>query len=139
MHKSVRAIIEKDGGIILIHRVKPNDDGTYRDYYVVPGGKMEEGENEEQTVTREVIEELGITIKPQEKILEYHSDYDNSIQTFYLCNFIDGTIGTGTGPEMTDKVNYKGTYEPLIVKFNDIKNINLVPEQIKKLLIDKYI
>ena len=69
MHKSVRAIIEKDGGIILIHRVKPNDDGTYKDYYVVPGGKMEEGETEEETVVREVVEELGIKINPEEKIL----------------------------------------------------------------------
>ena len=29
MHKSVRGIIKKDGGIILIHRIKPKDDGTY--------------------------------------------------------------------------------------------------------------
>ena len=60
MHKSVRGIIKKDNGIILIHRLKPRDDGSIRDYYVVPGGKMEQGETEEDTVKREVFEELGI-------------------------------------------------------------------------------
>lgn len=131
MHKSVRGIIKKDGGIILIHRTKPREDGTIRDYYVVPGGKMEQGETEEETVIREIYEELGINVKTQNKILEYNSDYDDSIQIFYNCEYIDGVLGTGNGPEMTDKNKYKGTYEFVIIKECEIKNINLVPEEIK--------
>lgn len=136
MHKSVRGIIKKDGGIILIHRIKQREDGTYREYYVVPGGKMETGESEEQTVEREVFEELGIKVKPEKKIIEYESDYDNSIQIFYLCKYIDGQVGTGKGPEFTDTSNYKGVYEPVIVKLEEIENINLVPEEIKNILLN---
>lgn len=132
MHKSVRGIIEKDDGIILIHRIKQKEDGTYREYYVVPGGKMEEGENEEQTVVREVDEELGIKIEPKKRIMEYYSDYDDSIQIFYLCQYVDGIVGTGEGPEMTD-TSYNGLFEPIIVKKEEIKNINLVPEKIKEI------
>lgn len=134
MHKSVRGIIKKDNGIILIHRLKPRDDGSIRDYYVVPGGKMEQGETEEETVKREVFEELGITVETERKLLEYNSDYDDSVQIFYLCRYKDGIIGTGNGPEMTNKEEYKGSFEPQIVDWNDISKINLVPEEIKTFL-----
>lgn len=134
MHKSVRGIIKKDNGIILIHRLKPREDGTIRDYYVVPGGKMEQGESEEETVKREVFEELGITVETERKLLEYNSDYDDSIQIFYLCKYIDGVVGTGNGPEMTNKSEYKGSFNPEILKLEEIPNINLVPEEIKTFL-----
>lgn len=134
MHKSVRGIIKKDNGIILIHRLKPREDGTIRDYYVVPGGKMEQGETEEETVKREIFEELGITVEPERKLLEYNSDYDDSIQIFYVCKYLDGIVGTGNGPEMTNKSEYKGTFNPTIVKLEEISNINLVPEEIKTFL-----
>lgn len=134
MHKSVRGIIKKDNGIILIHRLKPREDGTIRDYYVVPGGKMEQGESEEETVKREVFEELGITVETERKLLEYNSGYDDSIQIFYLCKYIDGVVGTGNGPEMTNKSEYKGSFNPEILKLEEIPNINLVPEEIKTFL-----
>ncbi|MBQ7409806.1 MAG: NUDIX domain-containing protein [Clostridia bacterium] len=134
MHKSVRGIIKKDNGIVLIHRLKPREDGTIRDYYVVPGGKMEQGESEEETVKREVYEELGITVELERKLLEYNSDYDDSIQIFYLCKYLDGVVGTGNGPEMTNKSEYKGSFNPEIVKLEEIPNINLVPEEIKTFL-----
>lgn len=136
LHKSVRAIIKKDEGIVLIHRIKKKEDGTYREYYVIPGGKMEDGETEKQTAIREVFEELGIKIEPEKKIIEYNSDYDDSIQIFYLCKYVEGTIGTGKGPEITDKSTYEGIFEPVIIKFDEIKNINLVPEEIKNMLVN---
>lgn len=135
MHKSVRAIIEKDGKIMLIHRVKQREDGTYREYYVIPGGKMELGETETQTAEREVLEELGVKIKPERRVLEYYSDYDDSIQVFWRCKYIEGEFGTGNGPEITNKSEYKGVFEPIMINKEEIKNINLVPEEIKKVFI----
>ncbi len=131
MHKSVRGIIKKDNGIILIHRIKPREDGTPREYYVVPGGKMETGESEIDTVVREVYEETGINIEPEKKFFEYNSEYDDSIQVFYVCKYISGTLGSGNGPEI---INPVGVFEPVIVEKEQIKNINLVPEEIKKIL-----
>ena len=103
MHYSVRGIINIEDGIVLIHRIKKRNDGSFREYYVVPGGKMEQDETQEQTVVREIKEELGIEVKPVKKILEYYSEYDDSIQCFYECEYINGDIGTGNGPEMHRK------------------------------------
>ena len=139
MHISVRGIIEKDDGIILIHRIKPREDGTLRDYYVVPGGKQEKGESNLETLNREIKEELGITVDVKEKLIEYDDQaYNDSIQIFYICIHKDGIIGTGNGPEMTNKSEYKGIFEPLVVKYEEIKNVNLVPEAIRDLLVERY-
>lgn len=135
MHKSVRGIIKYKDGIILIHRVKKQDNGNIRDYYVVPGGKMEKEESENQTVIREVYEELGIDIQPIKKLLEVNSEYDDSIQIFYLCDFISGVLGTGDGPEFHNIDEYKGKFEIEIVGQDKIKNVNLVPEEIKDFIV----
>lgn len=134
MHTSVRGIIKTHNGIILIHRIKRKEDGKIRDYYVVPGGKMEEGETEEQTVKREIFEEVGIKVKPIKLLLEYNSDYDDSIQKFYECEYLEGKIGTGTGPEYYSS-EYTGYIMPELIKIDEIRNINLVPEEIKDLII----
>lgn len=134
MHTSIRGIIKKNDGIILIHRIKHKDDGTAREYYVVPGGKMEPNETEEETIIREIYEEVGIMIKPVKKVFEFNSDYDDSIQKFYLCEYIDGVIGTGNGPELQSMDENKGVFEPMIIKKENIENINLVPEEIKDVI-----
>lgn len=134
MHTSVRGIIKIHNGIILIHRIKRKEDGKIRDYYVVPGGKMEEGETEGETVKREVWEEVGIKVKPKELLLTYDSEYDNSIQKFYSCEYIEGKIGTGTGPEYFSE-SYTGYIMPEVIQIEKIKTINLVPKEIKKIIL----
>ena len=75
----------------------------------------------------------------KEKLIEYDDQaYNDSIQIFYICTHKDGIIGTGNGPEMTNKNEYKGIFQPTIVKYEDIKNINLVPEHIKEILVKRY-
>ena len=137
MHKSVRGIIFYKDGYILIHRKKPQLDGKVRDYFVVPGGKMEQGETIEQTVIREVYEEVGIKVKPLQVLLEYESDYNDSIQIFMNCEYVEGKIGTGNGPEFNSD-EYKGEFNIEIIKKEDIKKINLVPEEIKDIIIKEH-
>lgn len=52
---SVRGIIIKDGKIAMIHSLK-------YDYYKLPGGGMEEGEEYIETLIREVKEETGLVV-----------------------------------------------------------------------------
>lgn len=60
---SVRGIIIKDGKVAMMHSLKYN-------YYKLPGGGIEDGENLEETLVREVKEESGLVVKP-ETIKEY--------------------------------------------------------------------
>lgn len=133
MHISARAVIKIKDEIILIHRIKEREDGSIRDYYVTPGGKVEENEKSEDAVVREVYEEVGIKVKPIKILTEFYSEYNDSIQRFYECEYIDGEIGTGTGPEYTSG-EYKGFIKPELIKIENIKDINLVPEEIKQMI-----
>ena len=133
MHTSVRGIIEIEGKIVLIHRIKKKDN-MYREYYVIPGGKMEKNETEEETLLREIREELGIVVNPIKKILRYKSDYDDSVQNFYECEYISGKIGTGNGPEMREKRDEKELFEVVEIEREKIESINLVPEEIKEIV-----
>lgn len=137
MHTSVRGIVNYNDKIVLIHRIKTKDDGTVRDYYVTPGGKIEENESHEEALRREIKEELGIKIEIKDLCLELDDrDYNDSFQYFYNCNYKAGELGTGDGPEFTDKENYKGVFEMVLVDKKEISKLNLVPEKIKEILVN---
>lgn len=137
MHTSVRGIVNYNDKIVLIHRIKTKDDGTVRDYYVTPGGKIEENESHEEALRREIKEELGIEIEIKDLCLELDDrDYNDSFQYFYNCNYKTGELGTGDGPEFTDKENYKGVFEIVLVDKKEISKLNLVPEKIKEILVN---
>ena len=137
MHTSVRGIVNYNDKIVLIHRIKTKDDGTVRDYYVTPGGKIEENESHEEALRREIKEELGIEIEIKDLCLELDDrDYNDSFQYFYNCNYKAGELGTGDGPEFTDKENYKGVFEIVLIDKKEISKLNLVPEKIKEILVN---
>ena len=55
---SVRGIILRDGKIAMVHSLK-------YDYYKFPGGGMEAGENQVETLIRETLEETGLQVLPE--------------------------------------------------------------------------
>lgn len=59
-----------------------------------PGGKLKEGENEEQAIRREIKEELNIEILPIKRISSNIHDYGSfKINLIaYLCDYIAGEI-----------------------------------------------
>ena len=88
MHTSIRGIVKIEDSYLLIHRKKLQEDGTLREYYVIPGGKQEKLETDEETLIREMKEEVGIKISVGDKLFSLESSYDDSVQIFYSCNFI---------------------------------------------------
>ena len=57
-------------------------------------------------------------------------------QYFFVAKYKSGKIGTGIGEEMTN-INYEkyGAYIPEIIPIDEIKNIKLLPEEIKSIII----
>jgi 8-oxo-dGTP diphosphatase len=134
MNARVRGIIIDDDKIALIERVKPD-----RTYYIFPGGGIEEGESHVQALQREMKEELGIDVSVGDRFGEHHataSDGQELVNYFYLCKQTGGTFGTGDGPEYQPNTPYAvdGTHDPVWVPLSKLPEINLQPEDIKKLV-----
>lgn len=71
---TVGCVIEKDGKILLAKR----NHEPFKDYWCIPGGHIEFGEDPENAVIREVKEEVGLDIKPRflGYVNEYYGDLD---------------------------------------------------------------
>lgn len=90
---SVRAIIRQSGKIAMVHSLKYN-------YYKFPGGGMEPGETQRDSLCRETLEEAGLVVIP-ESIREY--GYVHRVQKgekeemfiqdnyYYLCDVLPET------------------------------------------------
>lgn len=132
--KHIKAIIIENNKILLLER---NREG--RVYWVFPGGQVENGETDEQALKREVNEEVGVEVEvgklvfqTKYKLKEKATEED---EYFHLCRFIGGEIGTGQGPEYQPNSGYVGTYEPQWVKVKDMEKMEVLPEEVKNLVL----
>lgn len=85
------AVIIKDQKILCVQR------GAHKYPYLsnkweFPGGKMEAGESQEETIVREIREELSMEIKPIKHLLSHTHHYPNfSIELHtWLCKPLSG-------------------------------------------------
>lgn len=149
---AVRGIVIMDGKLLLMRRVKNG-----KEYWVIPGGGMEEGENYEETVVREMEEEVGISVRPireiirvefldpeeyvrtksitnSESIARIYLPGWSAVDIFYLCEYISGEVGSGAGVEFMERSSADNIYEVQLVSKNELCQIQLVPEEIKTYL-----
>ncbi len=141
MRIRVAGFIEIDGEILLMHRknVKPTPNTTkpYGEYYVFPGGGKEESDKTlQETVEREILEELGIIVKAGNII--YERKVEGEFEEYVLkCQYISGEFGSGNGPEFSNDPEYidRGDYIPEKINKKDIENIRLFPDEFKEKLL----
>lgn len=86
----VAAIIKKDDKIFATQRGY----GDFKDGWEFPGGKMEPGETPEQSLVREIKEELEADIKVGNLITTVEYDYPNFHLTMhcFLCELLSNEI-----------------------------------------------
>ncbi len=80
-----RGILLKDSQILLVHELK-------NDFFMIPGGGLEEEESLEDCCVRELQEETGYIVMTSRdgaylQINEYYEDY-KYIDYYYLCEII---------------------------------------------------
>lgn len=80
----------RNGRDFLISQRNQND--TFGSYWEFPGGKKNSNETFEQCVVRETLEELGIQIGVEEKIMEIRKEHNGKViwLNFFLCSHISG-------------------------------------------------
>ncbi len=75
MRHTIRGIIIRDRKVLLVT-------GHKADFYWTPGGGVEAGETIEETLRREILEELGVTITSLTPYNSYEDD-DQEVDNFY--------------------------------------------------------
>lgn len=90
MLKVVAALIEKDSKVLIARRTTGNSEVIGK--WEFPGGKVEDGETEEQAIEREIKEEFEIVIKAEKFLVNNECCYPNkSIDLrLYSCKYISG-------------------------------------------------
>jgi len=125
-------ILIEDDKVALIERHRAK-----LDYYVFPGGGVDEGETPEQGAIRETLEELGVDVEIKRKVAIIH--FDQSIQFYYLVERVGGEFGTGTGEEFTDadpNDPEEGIYIPIWMPIEELsQHEKIYPEGVVKLLL----
>ena len=136
MRVRLAGIIPMGDGFAFMHRVGVQNH-PIGDYYTFPGGGQEPGETLEEGTKREIKEEFGIDVEVEKKLYELDNGEVNKKEYFFLCKYIGGTFGTGTGPEFSGNPKYahRGKYIPEIVKRENVEKIVLLPYEIR----DKFI
>ena len=131
-------IIPMGEGYALMHRKDVIKNPDRQEYYVFPGGGREGEETYEEGTLREIKEEFGIDVKIIKKVYEEYSEKFDQTTIYYLCEYVSGKFGTGTGPEFSNDPKYvdSGKYIPEIVKKEDIEKIPLMPPEIKEKFIE---
>ena len=89
-------VLIQDGRVALIERHRAG-----LDYFVFPGGGVDEGESPEEAAVREAMEELGVEVAIKQKVAEIMLGH-KSRQIYYLAEQTGGEFGTGAGEEYTD-------------------------------------
>jgi len=125
-------VLIEDNKVALIERHRAG-----LEYYVFPGGGVEDGETHEQGAIREAREELGIEVAIQQKVATIH--FDQSTQHYFLARKVSGEFGTGTGEEFTDSNPFdpeEGIYIPIWMPINALTQQDKVfPVEVAKLVL----
>jgi len=125
-------VLIEDNKVALIERHRAG-----LDYFVFPGGGVDECESPERAAIREAEEELGIEVLIKQKVAEVH--FGQSTQIYFLVEKIGGIFGTGTGEEFTDadpEDPQEGVYIPIWMSIEELpKHDNIYPSDLAKLVV----
>ena len=126
-------VLIKDNKVALIERHRAG-----LDYYVFPGGGVDEGETHEQAAIRETLEELGIAVMIKQKVAEIQLG-QKSRQVYFLVEHVSGEFGTGTGEEFTDSDPNdpdEGIYVPIWMPIDELpRRTNIYPSELSRLVV----
>lgn len=119
MRQAVRAIVVRDGHLLVIHRNKFG-----QEYYILPGGGLQPGEPAEQAVFRQVHQETSMAIvNPRLVIIEEAGD-PYGVQYIYLCQYVSGEPRLQpSSPEAEINALGKNLYSPQWLPLHSLASV----------------
>ncbi len=133
---SSRGIIIENGSVYAMFRRRVKDDGTVKEYYVIPGGGINENETLEENVIREIKEEFSVDVKINGYLGKDESD--ETIAHFFSCTIINGKPKLG-GEEL-ERCTENNYYEIRKVSIEDLNKVDVLSiDMIMKAYKEEYI
>lgn len=137
MKNTARAIILIDDDYVFMKREKLVNSNIVT-FYATIGGHLEKNESFEEACIRETEEEVGIKVEIKELLYEFINEDLDKFEKFYLVEHISGNIGTGMGEEFIKEDFEKyGSYEIVKINREEVYKYNILPIEIKNILIEK--
>lgn len=118
-------ILINENQILLIHRIK-----NEIEYYVVPGGTVEQGETAEAACIREMLEETGLLTRIIKPLI--HPQINVAEESYFYVERIGGVLQLG-GPEL-ERTSPDNQYLLEWLPLASIENIDLRPDKLKMVL-----
>ena len=125
---SARGLIITEKGLAVIFRRKIKE-GNKKEYFVIPGGGINENEDVIEGLKRELREELDIVVNVKD--LAFTVETDERIEYFYNCEYVSGDFKLN-GEEL-DRMSEENYYEPTFLKINELENYDVQKEVIEYL------
>lgn len=113
-----RGIVFIDNKVVLLKRIRKEND-KYLHYYAIPGGGKEENETIEIACIRELKEELSLDVSINKYLGK--EEYETGICHYFKVNYQGGT--PILGGEEKEKNNPDNYYEIELVDLNNLNNI----------------
>jgi ADP-ribose pyrophosphatase YjhB (NUDIX family)/predicted acetyltransferase len=126
-HPRAVAVVERDGKVLVIRR---HLDG--RDYAVLPGGGVEDGETPERAVLRELAEEC--TLEGEVAELLHEGDHGGRHAWYFRVTGVEGDPVLG-GEEAEDQ-DETNQHHPMWASAKDLELMGLLPEGLTELVVD---
>lgn len=123
--------------ILLMHRIKNG-----KEYWVFPGGTVEDGETPQEAVVREVLEETSIVVTSNDEpffVLTEHEPIEKK-HYFFLCQYTDGIPQLQeNSPEKAKMDSGEQVYDPVWVPLASIQELTLYPFSVRDLVTSKFV
>lgn len=128
---SIACIAFEENKVFIAHRLPVGQMGNRWEF---PGGKVEEGESDEQSIIREFQEEFGVTVSVVEKITEAvfrHNGDDFSLHAYFIKLPHNGMLEKFT---LTEHSEYRWAELAEIPELNFVDSDLLIYPQVCKYL-----
>lgn len=131
MRQAVRAVVVRNGYLLVMHRNKFG-----QEYYTLPGGGIDPGEQPEHALLRQMHEETGVqTINSRLVVVEDAGDPFGT-QYIYLCQYASGE--PALNPESEEaQINKlgKNLYSPQWLPLHSLASVPFRSETLKQVLL----
>jgi len=124
------AVIAVNSSLLLIKQTVPTRDLPI---WIPPGGGVLVGETLETALTREVLEETGLKVLP-EQLLWIHEFLEtpyHAIEFYFECSIVGGMLKLGKDPELPK--GEQVLHEVRFVSSDEILTLPVFPEFLKKI------